>query len=115
MNRALILQILLLAGTINIAIAIQSPTGLVILSGDKSVVLHWDSNAETNLSGYKVYRSFSIGGPFVAQNSPALTGLGFCDLSVSDGQTNYYQVTALTSAFQESLPSATLAAVPQPF
>jgi len=115
MKRTLALQILLLAVTFDTAVAIEAPTGLVIQSGDKSVVLHWDPNSETNLSGYKVYRSLSSGGPFVAQNTSLLTSLGFCDLTVGDGQTYFYQVTALTSTSQESLPSATLSAVPNPF
>ncbi len=51
------------------------PTGLVILAGDQSVVLHWDPDTVTNLSGYNVYRSLSSGGPFVVQNSSLLTHL----------------------------------------
>ena len=117
MKRTLFFQILILAASFGTAFAIAPPTGLVIFSGDKSVVLHWDPNSETNLSGYKVYRSLTNGGPFVAQNSTVLTTRGFCDLSVNvvNGQTNFYQVTALTTTAQESLPSVTLAAVPQPF
>jgi|GEM_PF-463085 len=91
------------------------PTNLVILSGDQSVILHWDPETATNLAGYNVYRSLSSGGPFVAQNSSLLTTPGFCDLNVSDGQTYYYQVTAVTTTPQESLPSATVSAVPNPF
>src|SRR5450756_583322 len=114
MKRILIFQILSLAATFHTAVAIEAPTGLVILSGDKSVVLHWDRNTEANLSGYRVYRSLSSGGPFVAQNPSLLTVAGFCDLSVGvvNGQTNFYQITALTTTSQESLPSTTLAAVP---
>ena len=117
MKRTLLFQILILAAFWGTAFAIAPPTGLVIFSGDKSVILHWDPNSETNLSGYKVYRSFTYGGPFVAQNSTVLTTRGFCDLSVNvvNGQTNFYQVTGLTTTSQESLPSVTLAAVPQPF
>ncbi|MFZ0826546.1 MAG: glucoamylase family protein [Verrucomicrobiia bacterium] len=91
------------------------PTGLVILSGDKSVILHWDPDAEINLSGYNVYRSLSGGGPFVLQNTGLLTSPGFCDLNVTNGQTYFYRVTAVTTAAQESLPSTTLSAVPNPF
>lgn len=91
------------------------PTGLVIISGDKSVILHWDPNSETNLAGYNVYRSGSSSGPFVVKNTSVLTSLGFCDLNVSDGQTYYYQVTALTTASQESLPSTNVSTVPNPF
>ncbi len=115
MKRTLIFQILFLAATFDTALAIEAPTGLVILSGDKSVVLHWDRNTEANLSGYRVYRSLSSSGPFVAQNPSLLTSLGFCDLIVSDGQTYFYQLTALTTTSQESLPSTTLSAVPNPF
>ena len=115
MKRILIIQILLLAATFHTALAINPPTGLVIISGDKSVILHWDPNTETNLSGYNVYRSLSSGGSFVKKNTSVLTSLGFCDLTVSDGVTYYYQITAVTTASQESLPSVTLSTVPNPF
>jgi hypothetical protein len=116
MKRILIFQILFLAATFHTAVAIEAPTGLVILSGDKSVILHWDRNTEANLSGYKVYRSIN-NGPFVAQITNAMTVQGFCDLSVGvvNGKTNFYRVTALTTTSQESLPSTTLSAVPNPF
>lgn len=117
MKRTLFFQILLLAAAFGTAFAINPPTGLVILAGDKSVILHWNPNGDANLSGYKVYRSASSGGPFTAQNTSLLTSPGFCDLSVGvvNGQTNFYQVTALTTTAQESLPSTTLAAVPHLF
>jgi len=117
MKRTLIIQILFLVAGFHAAVAIQPPTGLVILSGDRSVILHWDPNSEANISGYKVYRSLTNGGPFVAQNSTLLTSLGFCDLSVSlsNNQTYFYQVTAVDTSLQESLPSTTLSAVPNPF
>src|SRR5208282_330002 len=94
---------------------VAAPTGVVILSGDQSVVLHWNPNTEGNLAGYEVYRSLSSNGPFVAQNLSPLTSLGFCDLNVIDGQTYYYEITALTTASQESLPSSTVSTVPNPF
>ena len=117
MKRTLIIQFFLLIASVHIAVAIAPPTGLVILSGDRSVVLHWDPNSEANVSGYKVYRSLTNTGPFVALNSTLLTTLGFCDLSanLSDGQMYFYQVTAVDTSSLESLPSATLSAVPNPF
>src|SRR5262249_4269509 len=61
-------------------------------------------------------RSLSPGGPIVATNSVPSSSPGFCDLSfTSNGQTNYYYVTALTSSPQESAPSETIAVVPHPF
>jgi hypothetical protein len=115
MKRIPFFQILFLAATFRAALAIEAPTGLVSRTGDRSIVLHWDRNNEPNLSGYRVYRSLSNGGPFVAQSPTLVTSPGFCDLSVANGQTNFYQVTALTTTAQESLPSTTLAAVPRPF
>ena len=94
---------------------IAPPTGLVILPGDQSIILHWNPNAENYVSGYNVYRSLSSSGPFVKQNSSPLTAPGFCDLNVSDGQTYYYEVTALTGTSQESVPSTMISTVPSPF
>jgi hypothetical protein len=114
MNRILALQILLLGVSLNTSVAIQPPTGLVISSGDRSVILHWDPNAEANVAGYNVYRSLASGGPFVSQTN-LTTSLGFCDLNVSDGQTYFYEVTAVSTTSQESLPSATASTIPNPF
>lgn len=94
---------------------IAAPSGLVISSGDQSVILHWNPNRESYVSGYNVYRSLSGSGPFIRQNGSVLTTPGFCDLNVSDGQTYRYEVTALTPASQESQPSPVIAAVPNPF
>ena len=115
MKRILIFQILLLAATFHTALAINPPTGLVIISGDKSVILHWNPNTDPNLAGYNVYRSLSSGGPFVKKNTSVLTSLGYCDLTVSDGTTYYYQITATNTLSQNSLPSVTLSTVPNTF
>ncbi|HYG22080.1 MAG TPA: glucoamylase family protein [Verrucomicrobiae bacterium] len=117
MKPPLSFQIAFIACTLQIAVAIEPPTGLVSRAGDQSIVLHWDKNAEADLAGYRVYRSSSIGGPFVAQSPNLVTSPGFCDLSngVINGQTNFYQVTALTTTAQESSPSATLAVAARPF
>lgn len=117
MKPPLVLQFLFLAASFHAAIAIEAPAGLVSRTGDRSIVLHWDRNNEPNLSGYRVYRSLSSDGPFVAQSPNPVTSPGFCDLSVGvvNGQTNFYQVTALTTTAEESSPSVTLAAVPRLF
>ena len=114
MSRTLVFYSLLLAFAAQNLFAINPPTGLVKRSGDLSVVLHWDRNSETNLAGYRVYRSLNSGGPFVAQGS-TLNSPGFCDVAVNNGQTYYYQVTALNTGSQESSPSVTIAAVPLAF
>src|SRR6266699_2836032 len=85
-------QIALLAGVPS-AFGIQAPTALVSRAGDQSIVLHWDRNAEANLSGYRVYRSTTgAGGPFSLRTASLLTAPGFCDLNsqVINGKTNFY-------------------------
>src|SRR6185295_17360382 len=99
MKSFLLPLILLLAVSAQTVLAIQAPTGLVSRTGDKSIVLHWDPNSETNLAGYRVYRSIT-NGPFVLLNSSVLTSPGYCDLDlkVVNGKTNVYQVTAVTTS-----------------
>lgn len=118
MKRNLILQVLLLPAAFQIGLAIQAPTALVSRTGDQSIVLHWDRNTEATLAGYRVYRSTTgAGGPFSLQNSSLLTAPGFCDITskVINGQTNFYYTTAVDTSSQESLPSATLGALPHLF
>ena len=115
MKTSLFIPFLFLTATFSTALAINSPTGLVISSGDRSVILHWDPNTDPNLAGYNVYRSLSSGGSFVKKNSSVLTTLGFCDLAVNNGVAYYYQITAVSTTAQNSLPSATLPAVPNTF
>jgi len=116
LKRILFVQFLFLTTAFCTAQVINSPTGLVISSGDRSVILHWDPNTDANLAGYNVYRSLSSGGPFVLKNNTGvITTLGFCDLAVNNGLTYFYQITAVTTNAQNSLPSATLPTIPNTF
>jgi hypothetical protein len=115
LDRRRVCQILAMAATLGTAAAIEAPTNLVSCAGDQSIVLHWDQSTDPTLAGYNVYRSAKSTGPFAAQNTSLLTSAGFCDLHVSDGQTNFYQVTAVDTTANESPPSASLAAVANPF
>src|SRR5690348_7921469 len=117
MRRTLICQLLLLL-CIYPATAVQTPTGLVSRAGDKSIVLHWDPDSEADISGYNVYRSPTNGGPFVLLNTTGpVTTPGYCDLSaaVVNGQTNYYQVTAVGTNSQQSAPTSALGVAARSF
>jgi len=92
------------------------PSAVVTRSGDRSLVLHWDRNSETNLAGYRVFRGANAEGPFVLQNpSKLLINPGFCDLSVTNGGKYFYQVAAVTSANEESAHSAAVSASARTF
>lgn len=100
------------------AFAIESPTNIVIIAGDQSVVLHWDRILDPSLGGYRVYRSTTgAGGPFTLLTSPAITDPGYCDISskVMDGETNFYYATAVDTNSVESAPSVLAGAVPHVF
>ena len=112
MRRALALVSL---GVSLAALAIEAPTGVVSRSGDLSVVLHWDAVTDNTLAGYRAYRASAAEGPFSLQNVSLLTTPGFCDLNVSNDQTNFYRVTAVASDAQESVPSTTLAVAARAF
>jgi hypothetical protein len=118
MRRILFCLVLPLATLAYRSSAVQTPTGLVSRTGDQSIVLHWDKSSEPDVSGYRVYRSLTNGGAFVLLNSTGLlTSPGYCDVStaVINGQTNYYQVTAVSTNSLESSPSPTLGAAARSF
>ena len=96
-------------------LAIEPPGGLVTLGGDQSVVVYWDANTETNVSGYRVYASLDAAGPFILRNIILLKFPGYCDFTVTNGKTSYYRVTAVTTNSVESLPSSTVSTIPHEF
>jgi hypothetical protein len=119
MRRILFFYLVLITlGLIREAGAVQAPTGLVSRSGDQSIVLHWDPSGESGIAGYNIYRSLTNGGTFSRLNSTGLvTTPGYCDLSASvvNGRTNFYQVTAVNTSSQESVPSGVIAVAAHTF
>jgi hypothetical protein len=99
------------------ACAINPPTNVIISAGDQSIIVHWDRNSESNLGGYRIYRSLTNGAFTLLNSTGLVTTAGYCDMDgkVINGQTNRYQITAVTTTSQESSPSITVAATPHPF
>src|SRR5258708_30597181 len=108
MKRSLVLQILFLAVASHLATAIVASTALVSRAGDRSIVLHWDRNSEANLMGYHIYRSLGNTNSFTLLTPTLLNSPGYCDLTALNGQTNFYQVTAVDNASVESARSVPL-------
>lgn len=118
MKHSLTCCVLLGAALAQTASATEIPNGLLTLTGDRSIVLHWEPNSEPNIAGYRVYYSTNSVGPFTLLTPTLLTAPGYCDLAtlrVVNGKTNFYYVTAVNSGNVESLPTATLSATPHPF
>lgn len=115
MARVLAVQLTLWAIVLSAAAQPTAPTNVVVFSGDLSAILHWDPDTSPGISGYNIYRGLNSNGPFTKLNSGLGATLGYCDLTVSDSVTYYYQVTAVNSSSQTSAPSLTVFTTPNPF
>lgn len=71
----------------------SAPTGLRAVAGDARVRLDWNASPEADVTGYRVHRSTTAGGPYAFVAAVATTG--FDDLGLTNGVTYYYVVTAL--------------------
>jgi fibronectin type 3 domain-containing protein len=78
-----------------------APTGLAATPDIKQISLDWDDNGETDLAGYKVYRSTSSGGPYTEIASLGITS-NYTDTGLTGGFTYYYVVTAVDGGVNES-------------
>ena len=79
------------------------------------VELSWSINAETDLAGYRVYRSEQHDTPGNLVTSDLLLSPAYRDTSVQSGHTYWYSVTAVDRSGNESAPCAAVAAkVAQP-
>jgi hypothetical protein len=97
------------------------PQGLVaaVLSAEPNapaeVALSWSINTETDLAGYRVYRSEQQDMPGQLVTPDLLLSPAYRDTSVQAGHRYWYSVTAVDRSGNESAPSARVAAeVAQP-
>jgi len=97
------------------------PSSLEALAGASSVLLRWEPDRQSRVKGYNVYRASGLPGPYARINTQKLPASRYVDALPLPGSTNFYYVTALTSAYLpgssiprmvESRPSATVWAVP---
>ena len=78
-------------------------------AGSYVVDLSWGINVETDLAGYRVYRSESEGTSGELLTPDLLLTPAYRDTSVQDGHSYWYTVTAVDRAANESGPSQTVA------
>ena len=90
----------------------SAPSGLSATAGDGSVALDWGNNGESDLAGYRVWRSTSSGSGYSAV-SGLLSASDWVDAGVSNGTTYYYVVTAEDTSGNVSDASGEASATPQ--
>ncbi len=79
-------------------------------AGEAKVVdLSWSINLETDLAGYRVYRSEQEGTPGELLTKELLPTPAYRDTSVRNGQKYWYRVTAVDKADNESVSSQPIA------
>jgi hypothetical protein len=88
-----------------------APSGLTAQKGIQSILLDWADNHESDLAGYHVYRSETLG-----DNYALIEGLqpdsNFTDTEAVSGTTYYYVVTAVDTSSNESVNSNEISARP---
>ncbi|MHB0968145.1 MAG: fibronectin type III domain-containing protein, partial [Bellilinea sp.] len=101
--------------------AAATPAAIGVSKGNTIANLQWDSNTDTDLVGYRLYRSASIDGGFVPLSSyplkvipKSVTGaVYYTDSSLVNGETYYYTVTSVDEAGNESAPATPVSVIPQ--
>ncbi len=96
----------------NVCGGISAPTGLAANAGDGIVSLTWNSNVESILAGYNIYRATNAGGPFSLLNGSLLSTPAFNDTSVFNDTLYFYFVTAVANDATESAASTMVSALP---
>ena len=80
-------------------VAPVAPTGLTASADEDLIDLNWIPNSEPDLTGYKIYRSTSSGGPY-----SQIVSVGLVTSYIDEGIEGlfYYVVTAVNQAGEES-------------
>ena len=86
----------------------QVPSGLEILQSDTGAYLTWNPNSETDLAGYRVFRSDSANGDFRPISDRVISTNALFDASYRPGQ--YYRVSAVDEFGNASAMSGPLRA-----
>ena len=78
------------------------PTGLTVVPGIGRVFLTWNENRERDLAGYQVYRSLKSGGGYERLTQKPINRTTYSDISVKQGMTYFYTITAVDKSGNES-------------
>ena len=90
-------------------------TGTGIAAPVHTVLLSWNASTSSDIVGYNVYRRTGTTGSYSQINTVLDAATTYTDTSVTDGQTYYYETTAVNSSNEESEPSTPQAvSIPAP-
>ena len=95
--------------------AIRAVAHHLEIFGQLDIALDWDENPETDLSGYRIYRSTEQGfTPGVAHLLMQVSGASFVDEEIEVGTVYYYRITAIDLGGKESNASEEVSDVALP-
>jgi endoglucanase len=92
------------------------PTGLKLTEGAAGNALAWDASLDAKVTGYNVYRSTSLAGPYTKLADKVATPT-YTDATAAAGTAYYYVVTAVTAAnesFYSDVANTSIKYVPVP-
>jgi hypothetical protein len=75
-----------------------APTGFAVSAEGNVIKLYWFPNSETDLAGYRIYRSTSETEGFTELARPAAADSTYVDAAVEAGVKYYYSITAVDTA-----------------
>jgi hypothetical protein len=81
----------------------QVPAGLDVVRSETGAYLTWNPNSETDLAGYRIFRSDRVNGDFRPISDHVISTNAFFDPSYRSGQ--YYRVSAIDEFGNESAMS----------
>jgi fibronectin type 3 domain-containing protein len=82
------------------------PTGLTATAGNAQVTLNWNTNNDSDIKSYKIYRGNTL---LATVNHPSTT---HTVIGLANGTSYSFQITAVDNANNESTKSATASATP---
>ena len=89
-----------------------APVSVSASAGQNQATIQWAANTETDLAGYRVYRSTTSGTGYTEVTTSLVTAPGFTNTGLTGGTTYYYVVRAFDLAGNGSANSAQVSVVP---